>query len=58
MEDPENFAQNPNKTLDELDKSKIDMYANSLENLGTAMTSLRNGMTGVTTVLQLKQAIN
>ena len=45
----ENFAKNLNKTLDELDKSKIDMYANSLENLGTAMTSLRNGMTGVTT---------
>ena len=45
----ENFAKNLNKTLDELDKSKIDMYANSLENLGNAMTSLRSGMTGATT---------
>ena len=45
----ENFAKNLNKTLDELDKSKIDMYANSIENLGTAMTSLRSGMMGTTT---------
>ena len=45
----ENFAKNLNKTLDELDKSKIDMYANSLENLGNAMTSLRSGMVGSTT---------
>jgi len=45
----ENFAKNLNKTLDELDKSKIDMYANSLENLGNAMTSLRSGMVGTTT---------
>jgi hypothetical protein len=46
---PENFAKNLNKTLDELDKNKIDMYANSLENLGNAMTSLRSGMTGTIT---------
>jgi len=46
---PENFAKSINKTLDELDKDKIDMYANSLENLGNAMTSLRTGMTGATT---------
>lgn len=46
---PENFAKNLNNTLDELDKSKIDMYANSLENLGNAMTSLRSGMTGTIT---------
>ena len=45
----ENFAKNLNKTLDELDKNKIDMYANSLENLGNAMTSLRSGMTGTIT---------
>ena len=45
----ENFAKNLNKTLDELDKAKIDMYANSLENLGTAMTNLRGGMTGTMT---------
>ena len=45
----ENFAKNLNKTLDELDKSKIDMYANSLENLGNAMTNLRGGMTGTMT---------
>jgi len=45
---PENFAKSLNKTLEELDKDKIDMYANSLENLGNAMTSLRSGMTGVT----------
>lgn len=45
----ENFAKNLNKTLDELDKSKIDMYANSLDNLGNAMTSLRSGMMGSTT---------
>ena len=38
-----------NKTLDELDKNKIDMYANSLDNLGNAMTSLRSGMMGTTT---------
>ena len=46
---PENFAKNLNKTLDELDKDKIDMYANSLDNLGNAMTSLRSGMMGSTT---------
>ena len=46
---PENFAKNLNKTLHELDKNKIDMYANSLENLGNAMTSLRSGMTGTIT---------
>jgi len=46
---PENFAKSLNKTLEELDKDKIDMYANSLENLGNAMTSLRSGMTGATT---------
>jgi len=46
---PENFAKNLNKTLDELDKNKIDMYANSLDNLGNAMTSLRSGMMGTTT---------
>ena len=46
---PENFAKNLNKTLDELDKSKIDMYANSLDNLGNAMTNLRSGMVGSTT---------
>ena len=46
---PENFAKNLNKTLDELDKNKIDMYANSLDNLGNAMTSLRSGMMGSTT---------
>ena len=46
---PENFAKNLNKTLDELDKDKIDMYANSLENLGNAMTNLRSGMTGTMT---------
>ena len=45
----ENFAKNLNKTLDELDKSKIDMYANSLDNLGNAMTNLRSGMVGSTT---------
>lgn len=45
---PENFAKNLNKTLDELDKNKIDMYANSLDNLGNAMTSLRSGMMGTT----------
>ena len=45
----ENFAKNLNKTLDELDKAKIDMYANSLENLGNAMTNLRGGMTGTMT---------
>ena len=46
---PENFAKNLNKTLDELDKDKIDMYANSLQDLGNAMTSLRSGMTGTIT---------
>ena len=45
----ENFAKNLNKTLDELDKSKIDVYATSLENLGNAMTNLRGGMTGTMT---------
>jgi hypothetical protein len=45
----ENFAKNLNNTLDELDKSKIDMYATSLENLGNAMTNLRSGMMGTTT---------
>jgi hypothetical protein len=45
----ENFAKNLNKTLDELDKGKIDMYANSLDNLGNAMTNLRSGMVGSTT---------
>ena len=45
----ENFAKNLNNTLNELDKSKIDMYATSIENLGTAMTSLRSGMMGTTT---------
>lgn len=43
---PENFAKSINKTLDELDKNKIDMYANSLQDLGNAMTNLRSGMTG------------
>jgi hypothetical protein len=43
---PENFAKNINKTLDELDKNKIDMYANSLDNLGNAMTKLQSGMNG------------
>jgi hypothetical protein len=45
----ENFAKNLNKALDELDKSKIDMYATSIENLGNAMTNLRGGMTGTMT---------
>ena len=43
---PENFAKNINKTLDELDKNKIDMYANSLDNLGNAMSKLQSGMNG------------
>ena len=46
---PENFAKNINKTLDELDKTKIDMYANSLKNLGDSFESLQTGMASVTT---------
>ena len=43
---PENFAKSINATLDSLDKGKIDMYANSLSNLGEAMNSLNSGMSG------------
>ena len=43
---PENFAKSINATLDSLDKGKIDMYANSLNNLGEAMNTLNTGMSG------------
>ena len=46
---PENFAKSVNATLDSLDKGKIDMYANSLSNLGEAMNSLNTGMSGTIT---------
>jgi len=46
---PENFAKSINATLDSLDKGKIDMYANSLSNLGEAMNSLNTGMSGTMT---------
>ena len=46
---PENFAKSINATLDSLDKGKIDMYANSLSNLGEAMNSLNSGMSGTIT---------
>ncbi len=46
---PENFAKSINATLDSLDKGKIDMYANSLSNLGEAMNSLNTGMSGTIT---------
>ena len=44
----ENFAKSINKTLDQLDKDKIDMYATSINNLGESMQSLSTGMQGVT----------
>ena len=46
---PENFAKSINATLDSLDKGKIDLYANSLSNLGEAMNSLNTGMSGTIT---------
>lgn len=46
---PENFAKSINATLDSLDKGKIDMYANSLNNLGEAMNTLNTGMSGTIT---------
>ena len=45
----ENFAKSINKTLDQLDKDKIDMYATSINNLGESMQSLSTGMQTVTT---------
>ena len=45
----ENFAKSINKTLDQLDKDKIDMYATSINNLGESMQSLSTGMQSVTT---------
>lgn len=46
---PENFAKNINKTLDTLDKDKIDMYATSLKNLSESFASLQTNMTNTTT---------
>jgi len=45
----ENFAKSINKTLDQLDKDKIDVYATSINNLGESMQSLSTGMQSVTT---------
>ena len=45
----ENFAKSINKTLDQLDKDKIDVYATSINNLGESMQSLSTGMQTVTT---------
>ena len=42
------FAKSNYKTLDRLDKDKIDMYATSINNLGESMQSLSTGMQGVT----------
>lgn len=46
---PENFAKSINATLDELDKTKIDMYATSLDNLGNAFAKFDSSVTGATT---------
>ena len=45
----DNFAKNINSMLEKLDKDKIDMYANSLKNLGESFASLKSGMTTATT---------
>lgn len=46
---PQNFAKNVNETLDSLDKSKIDMYATSLQNLSDSFASLQTNMSNTTT---------